>query len=289
MKTLAVLFALLLASIGRLSAQITVGITMDQDQEQFLPGEAIHAAVCITNRSGQTLELGRDQEWLKFSVESREGHVVLKNGEVPVVEEFTLGSSQRAIRRVDLAPYFNLVKPGPYQVTATVTIKEWNQHITSAPKPFDVIEGSKLWEQEIGVPPPQGVTNQAPEIRKYTLQQANYLRKQLVLYCRLTDRSGKLNTVFPIGPMLSFGHPTPQVDRLSNLHVLYQNGPRSFNYTVINPDGEVTLRQTYDMPPRPRLQADEDGNISVAGGRRRVKPDDVPPPPKPPEVKRPTL
>jgi hypothetical protein len=277
---------LLLAAAGSLPAQVTVGITMDQ--EHFLPGEAIPAAVCITNRSGQTLHLGQNQDWLAFSVESREGFVVLKTGEVPVVEEFTMESSQRATRRVDLEPYFNLVKPGRYTVTANVTIKDLNQQVPCAPKSFDIIEGSKLWEQEIGIPKSEGATNQALKIRRYTLQQANYLRKHLVLYLRLTEGEGKVVKVYPIGPMLSFGQPTPQVDRLSNLHVLFQAGPRSFHYVVINPDGEMLLRQTYDTPPRPKLKVDDDGYITVSGGTRRIKPDDLPPP-KPAEVKVPTL
>jgi hypothetical protein len=281
------LLALLFASLGRLSAQITVGVTTGQ--EQFLPGEAIPVSVCITNRSGQTLHLGSDQEWLTFSVESRDGQVILKNGEVPVIEEFTLQSSERATRHADLAPYFQLIKQGRYAVTATVFIKEWNQRITSAPKPFDIIEGAKLWEQDIGLPQAAGATNQSPEIRRYTLQQANYLRKRLMLYVRLTDNVGRINKVYPIGPMLSFGQPNPQVDKLSNLHVLFQNGPHAYSYTVINPDGDVIIRQTYDMPSRPKLQADADGSISVAGGTRRVTPDDVPPPKPPPPVKIPTL
>jgi hypothetical protein len=158
-----------------------------------------------------------------------------------------------------------------------VTIPEWSQQIVSIPKPFDIIQGAKLWEQEFGVPLAAGVTNRPPEVRKYTLQQANYL-KQLMLYFQLTDVSGRVNRVFPIGPMLSFGQPEAQMDRSSNLHVLYQRGPRSFGYTVVNSDGEVMLRQTYDYTTRPRLQFDGDGKLSVVGGVRRPSPSDLPPP-----------
>lgn len=266
---------MLLASVNSLCAQVTLEVTLDQ--EQFLPGEALPVAVRITNRSGQTLQLGADEGWLVFSIESVEGLIVVKTGEVPVAGEFTLESSKRAIKRVDLAPYFNLAKPGRYSITATMFVKEWNRQIASAPKPFDIIEGSKLWEQEVGIPKAQDATNQLPELRKYTLHQANYLRKHLILYVQVNDTTGKLRKVFPIGPMLSFGQPEPQIDKFSNLHILYQDGPRSFSYTVVNPDGEVIVRQSYDMTTRPRLKIDDQGNLKVVGGARRIKPTDLPP------------
>jgi hypothetical protein len=258
-----------------LSAQVTVEVALDQ--EQFLPAEALPAAVRITNRSGQTLVLGRDADWLTLSVESRDGYVVLKTGEPSVIGEFTLESSKRAIKRVDLAPCFNLVKPGRYSIIATVNLKAWSRQITSQPKTFDIIEGAKIWEREIGVPIAAGATNQPPEVRTYILQQANHLRKSLMLYFRLGDPAGKINKVFALGPMLSFGQPDPQVDRLSNLHVLYQNGPHSFSYIVINPDGDIVNRRTYDYTTRPRLKADSNGNVTITGGSLREPPSEVPP------------
>lgn len=276
MKWSGLLLGVWLASGCHLPAQVTVEVALDQ--EQFLPGEAVPAAVRITNRSGQTLRLGSDPDWLTFSVESRDGYVVLKTGEVPVVGEFDLDSSKRAIKRVDLEPYFNLIKQGRYSIIATVQVKGWNRHINSQPKSFDIIQGARIWEREIGVPAPGGATNLPPEVRKYTLEQANHLRKSLVLYVRVTDNSGKINQVFPIGPMLSFGQPDPQVDRVNNLHVLYQNGPHSFNYTVVNPEGEVIIRQMFDYTTRPRLHADTNGNVTVTGGTPRATPNDLPVP-----------
>lgn len=276
MKITGLALGLVLTSAFHLCAQITVEVALKQDQ--FLPGEDLPAEVRITNRSGQTLQLGNDQAWLAFSVESRDDHIVLKTGEVPVKGAFTLQSSMRAIKTVNLEPYFNLAKPGRYEIFATVTIEAWNRQYTSDPKSFDIIQGANLWEQEVGVPLPPGETNRAPELRTYTLQQANYL-KQLMLYCRLTDRTGKVYRIFPIGPMLSFGQPEPQVDKFSNLHVLYQDGPRSFNYTVIDTDGKVIRRQTYMYTPsRPRLAVGQDGMIEVVGGTRRVTSRDIPPP-----------
>jgi len=70
------------------------------------------AAVRITNRSGQKLHFGADEDWLAFGVESRSGSIVAKLGDPPVAGEFDLDSSKVAIRRVDLAPYFTMSQPG---------------------------------------------------------------------------------------------------------------------------------------------------------------------------------
>jgi hypothetical protein len=62
--------------------------------------------------------------------------------------------------------------------------------------------------------------------------------------------------------------------------VLFQNGPRSFLYSVISPDGEQLIRQTWDYTndSRPRLRSENDGRVIVNGGTRRILLSDLPPP-----------
>jgi hypothetical protein len=277
MKTRGFLLALVLLSAAIASAQVTVEVT--QDQQQFLPGESLKVAVRITNLSGQALHLGSEEGWLNFAIESREGTVVSKLSDAPVQGAFVLESSKVAIKRVDLAPYFILTHPGRYQIVATVHVTDWNREIPSPERSFDIIEGSKIWEQEVGIPRPAGATSPEPELRRYILQQANYLRGQIRLYLRVTDAYGKPIRVLAVGPMVSFSRPEPEVDKYSNLHILYQDGAFSFNYTVCNLQGEVIKRQTYDYTgSRPRLRADDEGNISVFGGARRVAATDIPVP-----------
>jgi hypothetical protein len=277
MKALGFALVLLAVTLTPVSAQVTVELT--QDQDQFLSAESVLLTVRITNRSGQSLNLGRGEDWLTFSVETRDGEVVPKFGDAPVGDEFVLESSRVATIHVNLAPYFALTRTGRYSVTAAMQIKQWNQTVRSQPRSFDIIEGVRLWEQVIGVPGSAPGTNAMPEIRKFVLQQAYYLKSQLRLYVRVTDGSGaRTFRVFPIGPMVSFGRPEPQVDKFSNLHLLFQVGPRTFTYAVINPDGELIARQTYDYGDRrPRLQPDAEGKILVTGGVRRPTPQDVPP------------
>jgi hypothetical protein len=262
---------LLLTAVS-INAQISVEILLDQ--EQFLRDESLPVKVRVTNRSGKPLRLGREADWLTFAVETREGRAVTPLSEVPVKEEFTLQSSMVATRRADLAPHYNLTADGQYNVTATVRIAEWGQELVTKPRKFEIVRGAPLWTQAIGVP---GGDDTAPEVRKYILQQANL--KRLTLYVRITDESETLtHRLLPVGPLVSFSRPEPQVDKDSNLHLLFQTGPRAFSYSVISPKGDLVLRQTHDYSrTRPVLRSKEDGRIYVAGGQRRFAADDLPP------------
>jgi hypothetical protein len=266
------------ASLAFFTASAQVNVEVAMDQEQFLPSETVPVAVHITNRSGESLHLGADPGWLTFSVESADGFVVVKNAEVPVLGEFDLGSSEVATKRVDLAPYFTLSRQGRYRVIATVRIKNWNSEINSSPKNFDVIDGARLWSQDFGVPSSAGATNGAPEVRKYTLEEANYLRSQLRLYVQVSDESeAHVFKVVAVGKMVSFSTPETQLDRFSNLHVLWQSGASVFTYAVVNPDGGLARQEIYDyVSARPRLGVDDNGDITVVGGVRRVKPEEIP-------------
>src|ERR1043166_4401176 len=180
----------LILCLGSTQAQVNVEVVLPQ--EQFLPGETLLATVRITNRSGQVLHLGEDENWLQFAVQSNNGLVVAKLAEPHVVGEFDLDSSKVAPWRLDLAPYFNMSQAGRYSVTPTVRIKGWDGEITSRPKSFDIIHGAKLYEQSIGVPISSEATNANPEVRKFLLEQANYVKGQPRLYMRLIDNSGAM-------------------------------------------------------------------------------------------------
>jgi hypothetical protein len=276
MKFAPFILGLTLLTLANAPAQVSVEVVLDQ--EQFLPSESMPVAVRITNRSGQTLHFGADANWLTFSVESADSFVVIKKSDVPVAGEFDLDSSQMAIKRVDLAPYFVLSQVGRYRIIATVRIKAWNTEITSPPKEFDVINGAKLWSQDFGLPAPAGVTNRAPEVRRYSLIEANYLKSQLRLYVQVSDESeARVFKVSAVGPLVSFSQPEAKLDRISNLHLLCQSGAQAFIYSVVNPDGDILRRETYDYSnSRPRLSVNDNGDVVVVGGVRRVKPNELP-------------
>ncbi len=264
-------FLLVLAAFTcfRASAQVTVELVLEQ--EQFLPCETMPLAVKITNLSGQPIHLGADANWLTFTIESVDGFVVMKNAEVPVLGEFDLESSQLGIKRVDLAPYFVLNKIGRYKVIATMHVPDWTATVTSTPKPFDIIHGAKIWGQDFGV---RTGTNSAPEVLKYTLEQANYLRSQLRLYVQLSDGDeSRIYHTESLGAMVSFSSPEAQIDRTSQLHVLWQAGAQAFTYCLVGPDGKVIRKETYDnFGSRPRMSVTQNGEVVIIGGTRRGAP-----------------
>jgi hypothetical protein len=256
-----------------------VTATLAFEQEQYLPGETLNLKVRVSNNSGQTLSLGKDPGWLTFSVEDARHYVVNRQGAVPVLGEFTLESSTTGTKKVDLAPYFDLTRPGRYYVTATVNLPQWGQAVQSKAVAFDIIKGSSLWEKEFGVPSSASQSDAAPEVRRYALVQTLY-SDRLRLYFRLTDtQENRVFRIFALGPMVSFGNLDAQLDKFSNLHVLYQTGGRIFMHVLINPDGLLIVRENYEYSDRrPVLRSQPDGRIQVEGGTRRVSPTDLPPP-----------
>lgn len=266
-----------LASGACLLAQVRVELTTDQ--EQFLPGERLLVEVKITNQSGETLKLGKESDWLKFAVQASSGFIVNKLGEVPVIGEFTLATSEVATKQADLTPFFDLSTPGRYNVTASLKLPQWNLTVVSPAKAIDIINGSVLWQQDFGVPGSVSPTQKSPEIRRYTLQKATYL-KQLQLYVRVSDATdNRVCRVFALAPMVSFSHPETQIDRESRLHVLSQTGARSFIYGIVSHEGELLTRHTYDYTAsRPQLTVGEEGKVFVRGGMRRLTAKDLPKP-----------
>jgi hypothetical protein len=258
-----ILFLLPGLIVSNLWGQLQVSVIMAQ--EQFLPGEAVTLDVRIVNHSGQTLVFGEDNRWLRIGVQEDDASVVTRLSEVPVTGRFVLPPSKMATKRLNIEPYFGFTGPGRYQVDASLWIEPWDQTIHSEPEPFVIVSGTKLWERSFGVAAGEGVP---PEVRKYLLQQANYLKSQIRLYARVTDaREEHTFGVVPIGPMVSFSRPHALVDADSNLHVLYQSGPRISTYCKISPDAEVLAHEKREYAgAKPRLSADEDGSVTVRGG-----------------------
>lgn len=278
MKTFSIILALAVFGACRAPAQ-AVSVRLSLDQNQFLPSETLPVTVRVVNNSGQTLHLGADEDWLQFSVQSADGNtVVVKKSNPPVVGAFVLQSSHVATKRVDIAPYFALDHTGRYRVVAIVHIKEWNQDVISPPKEFDVIDGARIWSQAFGVPVTGGASNHPPQIRKYILEEANYLHSQLRMYVLVSDASGShILKASAVGPMVSFSQPEAQLDSASRLHLLYQCGARSFLYAVVAPDGTITKKEIYDYAnTRPHLGLNAAGDIVVVGGVRRVLPSELP-------------
>jgi hypothetical protein len=267
------LSALALLAVA-VTARAQVNVEVLFDQEQFLRSESVPLRVKISNFSGQTLRLGDDPDWLGFVVTGEDGKALKQSSALPPVKPFTIESAKSIALRADLMPHFDLNAAGRYGVSVRMKLPQLESELTTEAKKFDVISGVKVWEKEVGVP---GTT--PPVVRKFALQQATFF-KETRLYARVTDASeSTVFSVVPLGAMPSASRPVAAVDNSSQMHALFQAGQRNFSYSIITPDGDQIIRQTYDITAsRPHLKAESDGRIVVAGGARRVTLSDLPPP-----------
>jgi hypothetical protein len=282
MRKLAILLILWAAAIPAAYSQpngVTAELQLDQDQ--YLPDEDLQVKVRIVNRSGQTVVLGEDDQWITFEFMGEREYVVPKLSEMPVKGPFTLQSGQSVTREFNPTPYFGFRHAGRYSVAAIIKISQWKQEVACKPLAFMVSEGlplANLSNLSFGVPPPPGVTNLAPEVRRYSLLKVRYV-DQMKLYFQLTDVGGRTLRVLPLARMVSFGEPEAQLDRVNNLHVLFQTGARTFMYAIMNPNGDMLARQYHEYSQtRPSLHLGDDGWIFVAGGRRLLTVNDLPAP-----------
>jgi hypothetical protein len=190
---------------------------------------------------------------------------------------FDLESSTIATKKVDLSTLFDLTRVGSYRIVATVNVPAFRENFASPSKQFIISNGSRLGEEiTFGVPNSAGPDGK-PEVRKYRLIQTNP-GADAKLFVRVSDMMNNSIKVIPIGGLVSFSRPEPQLDRWSNLHLLYQNGARSLLYTEINPEGMVIAKETHEITDsRPTLVANDEGRIIVRGGARRYTSHDIPP------------
>jgi hypothetical protein len=282
MKRIGLIAALLLLFVSPLHAQLS-GVTaaLQLDQDEYLPDEDLQLKVRITNRSGQDLILGTDNQWISVVITGDNNFICPKLGDMPVQGEFSLLSGEVGTRTLNPAPYFDFRKIGRYRLTARVRIPQWGEEITCKPVFFTVGYGiplPSLANLQVGLPPAPGVSNAPPEIRFYSLLKASRM-KDSKLYFRLNDSTGKTLKLFPLARLISFSDPEGQIDRYNNFHVLTQIGAKAFSYCVLNPDGRWLERETFVYSAtRPVLHEDTEGHIYVTGGARQLSFDDFPPP-----------
>ena len=113
-------------------------------------------------------------DWLLFSVESYDGRGVAKIREVPVEGEFELDSATRGSFTVNIAPHFTLAESGRFRLTAQVFDPSQSSILTTSGLVFEIIQGTRIWVSDFGIA--SSVPSEAPEQRKYLLQQVNHLK-----------------------------------------------------------------------------------------------------------------
>ncbi len=271
MRKLLLALALTGTLIQTMQAQVNIEVILEQ--EQYLRSESLPVQVRISNDSGRALRLGDDPEWLAFTIQDESGKQVLRTGEVPLAKPFTIEPTKTVRLRTDLMPHFDLSQVGHYTLNLKMRVPQLNEEISAKPTSFDIISGVTLWEKNVGVPGTDPLVT-----RKYALQQATFFKQQR-LYVRVTDATGaRVVKVISLGQSLSMSRPETKVDNVSHLHVLFQNDRQAYLYGIVTTDGELIIRQSYEIAGRrPQLRSEADGRVVVAGGQRKILLSDLPP------------
>lgn len=256
-------------------AQVDISLSFKKDF--FLADEAMLAELTIVNYSGRSIVLGEKADWLTFSIESSRNKTLSAERPLDIYGRFEIPNAGSGIRRVHLVPSFRLQEQGSYQIKATVVLPELGFKKSSEAVEVNILSANLLWEREFGLV--SSADGKPPEIRRYELMRS-INEKSIELYVRVSSQYREsIFGVYSLGNVVSFGEPERQVDRLSNLHVLFQNGARSFRYAIIKPNGEILLQQRWDYTnTRPRLSLGEQGLIEISGGMRQISYDDIPSP-----------
>ena len=255
---------LLLFGLGLLAtnalAQLAVQIRLPQTT--LLVYESIPVAVNIQNFSGQPIQLTDtgDARWLKFLVTDEFGSTVPVTGTFAASEPVTLAPGKAVTQTIDLLPMFALRSRGLYRVQASVHSPAGSA--VSTVLDFMLMQGREIWTQTVGLP---GATN---EYRNYALVTRRDGNAELLFASVREDLAQAVYSLVPLGELLPTGAPQVRLDQQGHLHVLFQNGPRSFGYVHIDPAAKVLVRAAYsNFATWPEL-ATKDGAVTVVGGEQ---------------------
>ncbi|MEI6085268.1 MAG: hypothetical protein WCS70_13335 [Verrucomicrobiota bacterium] len=280
-------FLLFFLSVGIASAQLSVQIRASKDM--YLVYEGIPVTVSIRNYSGRTIQLENTGEtsWLKFVITDESNNAVPATAEFVAGEAVLIPAGQTISRVIDLLPFYQLRSRGTYRVQAAVT---GGGMVASSPQlNLILINGREVWTQTIGLPM---VDSTQEEYRVYSLLARREGTKEQLYVGLRGEPSGTVFSLVPLGPCLSTSDIQARLDKEANLHVIFQNGPRSYGYVQINTGAKVVTRAAYsDYLSTPGFQ--ETNNLLVVVGGEQTYPrperilsdDEVNPPPPPPKPK----
>lgn len=254
----------LLGIVQSVSAQIS--ISCQPTKEIYVAHEPVEVSISILNRAGRDLVLnGKDGgPWLTFNVTDSQGHMVSPR-QARDFEPVFIPAGQVLKRTFPLNSLYPLSRKGLYRFHANVYFAPNNRYFSSKPESIQISEGVPFWSQVVGIP--EGNDNEG-EYRRFTLMTFhNGAEKQL--YIRVQDEeSGTVLSTFPLGQVIMVREPQERVDRDNRLHILHMGAPRTYQHTVIDPNGRVISTDVYRETGtgRPNLSALESGDIMVAGG-----------------------
>ena len=264
------------------SAQLAVQVRVPHSS--LLVYEAIPITVSLQNFSGRPIQLTDTGEshWLKLLVTDESNSIVPATGVLGASEPVTIGPGKAVSQTIDLLPLFALRSRGTYRVQAIVTGPAGTA--VSVAVPFELIHGREIWTQTTGLPAGQD------DYRTYSLVTRHAGNDELLFVSVREEPARTMYSLVPLGVTLPTSPPQVKLDKLSRVHVLFQNGPRSYGYIQIDPQAQASERAAYsDFLSHPGL-VDKEGVVTVLGGEQTYPKSErlltaeelnPPPPPKP--------
>ena len=271
------------------NAPAQVAVQVRVPHSSLLVYEAVPVTVSLQNFSGRPVQLedAGETRWLKFLVTDEANGIVPTTGILRASEPVTIAPGKAVSLTIDLLPLFALRSRGTYRVQASVTAPLGSS--VSMPVQFSLIHGREIWTQTVGLPTGQD------DYRTYALLTRHEGNDELLFVSVREEPSRTMYSLVPLGVTLPTGSPQVKLDKQSHLHVLFQNGPRSYGYMQVDPQAQASGRAAYsDFVSRPEL-IDNDGIIMVVGGEqtyprseRLLTEEELnpPPPPEPPPKKK---
>jgi len=253
-----------LATIAR--AQIAVQIRIPATT--LLVYESIPVTVSIQNYSGRPIQLADTgaTRWLKLIVTDGAGSAIPVTGTIAASDPVTIEPGNAVAQTIDLLPLFSIRSRGLYRVQASVHCPAGSA--VSTVMDFMLMQGREIWTQTVGLP---GSNN---EYRAYSLTTRRDGNVELLFASVREDSAQAVYSLVPLGELLPTGAPRVRVDQQAHLHVLFQNGPRSFGYAHVDPSAKVLARAAYsNFITWPEL-TEKDGVISVEGGEQTYPKDE---------------
>jgi hypothetical protein len=256
----------LIITAGAVNSRGQIAVQLRAEKDIFLLYEAIPVAVGIHNVSGRTLQVepSAERPWLSFLISDESGSLVEGVGKLQADEEVLIPPGQTVSRTIDLLPLYDLRAHGSYRVQALINVN--GMQVISPPIRLFITNGRTLWSQTTGLP---SSGNKQDEYRTYSLVARTSAQEDLLHICVKDDARQLTYELLPLGGFLTLTKPEARIDKQGHLHVLYQNGPRSFGYVHVDPYAQIVERAAYsDFLSKPQLVTNDDGTIRVRGGEQ---------------------
>ena len=261
-----VIFAMLLALVQQLHAQVKVDMSISKQRRLFLVYEPIIVTVSITNLSGHdlTLDDADSQKWFSFQVTAGDGRIVPPLDLDYHLQPLSIPMGETVKRSLNLSSLYAVQEFGLYRVKASVYSPDTQKYYSSPSTDLEITDGKLIWEQTVGVPGKQ--SNRTISLLTFRMEKDN------MLYIRVQDKeAGLVYTTNQLGRVLLTYEPEVQLDRENQIHVLQLVGARTYVYSRIGLNGEWLGQVVYNaVTTRPTFQKTKDGNVIVIGGQADV-------------------